>query len=54
MFYGGPHCRCTGAANGIGHAMAVRFAAEDAKQVSCADPDLQSAEETCKNINGFS
>lgn len=43
----------TGAANGIGRAMAVRFAKENAKAVICADLDENGANETARQINGI-
>ena len=43
----------TGAANGIGRAMAVRFAKENAKAVICADLDENGACETARQINGI-
>lgn len=42
----------TGAASGIGKALAVRFAAEGAKAVICADLNGKGAEETASEING--
>lgn len=42
----------TGAASGIGKAMAIRFAAEGAKKVICADMNLAGAEETAGQIDG--
>lgn len=42
----------TGAAGGIGKALAVRFAAEGAKCVVCADLDGDGAEATAKEIGG--
>ena len=44
----------TGAASGIGRAMALRFAQEGAKKVVCADINHQGAEETSSSINGLS
>lgn len=44
----------TGAASGIGRAMAIRFAAEGAKKVICVDVNAAGAEETSKEINGMS
>ncbi len=43
----------TGAASGIGRAMAIRFAAEGAKKVVCADMNIAGAEETSHQINGL-
>ena len=43
----------TGAANGIGRAMAFRFAKENAKAVICADLDENGANETARQINGI-
>ena len=43
----------TGAASGIGKSMAIRFAAEGAKKVVCADMNLAGAEETANQIDGF-
>ncbi|TMV13451.1 SDR family oxidoreductase [Arenibacterium halophilum] len=43
----------TGAASGIGRAMAIRFAAEGAKAVVCADMNLSGAEKTANQINGI-
>lgn len=42
----------TGAASGIGKAMAVRFAAEGARKVVCADMNLAGAEATARSIGG--
>ncbi|MEX0279906.1 MAG: SDR family oxidoreductase [Arenibacterium sp.] len=42
----------TGAASGIGRALAIRFAAEGAKSVICADLNLAGAQETAQEING--
>ena len=42
----------TGAASGIGRAMAQRFAAEGAKLVVCADRDEAGAKETAAGIGG--
>ena len=42
----------TGAASGIGRAMAVRFAAEGAKTVVYADLNLAGAEETARMVGG--
>lgn len=42
----------TGAASGIGRALAIRFAAEGAKSVICADLNLVGAQETAQEING--
>ncbi|MFK7753833.1 MAG: SDR family oxidoreductase [Sedimentitalea sp.] len=44
----------TGAASGIGRAMAIRYAAEDAKMVVCADLNGEGAAETASQINGVS
>lgn len=44
----------TGAASGIGRGLAIRFAAEGAKCVVCADVNLAGAEETAREINGVS
>lgn len=43
----------TGAASGIGKAMAIRFAAEGAKAVVCADLDLDGAQATADEIGGM-
>ena len=43
----------TGAANGIGRAMAIRFAKENAKAVICADLDENGVCETAQQINGI-
>ncbi|MEO1733006.1 MAG: SDR family oxidoreductase [Pseudomonadota bacterium] len=43
----------TGAAGGIGRAMAERFAAEGAAKVVCADLNLSGAQETANKINGI-
>ena len=43
----------TGAASGIGRAMALRFAQEGAKKVVCADINQQGAEETASSISGL-
>lgn len=42
----------TGAASGIGRAMALRFAAEGARKVVCADMNLAGAEATASEIGG--
>ncbi|WP_337185750.1 SDR family oxidoreductase [Phenylobacterium sp.] len=42
----------TGAASGIGRAMAVKFAQAGAKAVVCADRDLPGAEETARMCGG--
>ena len=44
----------TGAGSGIGRALAVRFHAEGAKQVVCADINLANAQETADMIGGVS
>lgn len=44
----------TGAASGIGKAMAIRFAAEGAKCVVCADLNGAGAAQTAKDIGGVS
>ena len=44
----------TGAASGIGKAMAIRFAAEGAKCVVCADMNGAGAAETAAEIGGVS
>ncbi len=43
----------TGAASGIGRALAQRFAAEGARKVICADLNLAGAEETARAIDGL-
>ena len=43
----------TGAANGIGRAMAIRFAAQGAKKIICADLDENGVRETAKQIDGI-
>ena len=43
----------TGAANGIGRAMAIRFAAEGAKKIICADIDESGVNETANKISGI-
>ncbi len=43
----------TGAASGIGRAMAIRFAAEGVRRVVCADLNFEGAEETARTINGM-
>ncbi len=43
----------TGAASGIGRAMAIRFAAEGAKHVVCVDLDGDGADQTAAQINGI-
>lgn len=43
----------TGAASGIGRAMAIRFAAEGARKIICADRNAEGAAETAEMINGF-
>ena len=42
----------TGAASGIGRAMALRFHEEGAKKIVCADINLAGAEETAKKVDG--
>ena len=42
----------TGAASGIGRAMAIRFKAEGAKKVICADRDIAGAKVTAEQIDG--
>ena len=42
----------TGAASGIGRAMAIRFKAEGAKMVICADRDIAGAKVTAEQIDG--
>ena len=42
----------TGAASGIGRGLAIRFAAEGAKAVVCADLNLAGAEETAAQCGG--
>ena len=43
----------TGAAQGIGRAMCLRFAAESAKKVVCVDIDEDGAVDTSNEINGI-
>ena len=43
----------TGAASGIGKALAHRFAAEGARHVVCADLNLAGAEQTAREIKGI-
>ena len=43
----------TGAASGIGKAMAIRFAAENAKCIVCADIDGKGAKATAEAVNGI-
>ncbi|WP_121065184.1 SDR family oxidoreductase [Chachezhania antarctica] len=43
----------TGAASGIGKAMALRFAAEGAKKIICADLNLAGAQATADEIDGI-
>ena len=43
----------TGAAQGIGRAMCLRFAAEGAKKVVCVDIDEDGAVDTSNEINGI-
>src|SRR5690625_6713332 len=43
----------TGAAGGIGRAMAIRFAQAGAKRVICADIDGDGAAATAKEIDGI-
>ncbi len=43
----------TGAAGGIGHAMALRFAQEEPKKIICVDIDGDGAVETAKEVNGI-
>jgi len=42
----------TGAGSGIGRALALRFQAEGAKQIVCADINLANAQETADMIGG--
>lgn len=42
----------TGAASGIGRALAIRFAAEGARRVICVDLDLKGALDTADRIDG--
>ena len=42
----------TGAASGIGRAIAIRFKAEGAKKVICADRDIAGAKVTAEQIDG--
>jgi NAD(P)-dependent dehydrogenase (short-subunit alcohol dehydrogenase family) len=42
----------TGAASGIGKALAIRFAAEDARKVVCVDLNLDGAQATADQIGG--
>jgi NAD(P)-dependent dehydrogenase (short-subunit alcohol dehydrogenase family) len=42
----------TGAASGIGRAMAIRFAAEGARRIICADVNLAGAEQTASLCSG--
>jgi len=43
----------TGAASGIGRAMAIRFAAEGARKIVCADLNGDGAAETARQIDGL-
>lgn len=43
----------TGAASGIGRAMAVRFSQEGAKKIVCVDINLEGAQETADQIGGI-
>lgn len=43
----------TGAASGIGRALAIRFAAEGAKAVICADINADGAAETARHMGGI-
>ena len=43
----------TGAANGIGRALAIRFATEGAQKIICADIDVDRARDTAKKIGGI-
>jgi NAD(P)-dependent dehydrogenase (short-subunit alcohol dehydrogenase family) len=43
----------TGAASGIGRAMALRFAEEGARKIVCADLNLDGAEDTARQIDGL-
>lgn len=43
----------TGAASGIGRAMAIRFAAEGAKKIVCVDLNLEGAAATADQIDGL-
>ena len=42
----------TGAASGIGRALAVRFAEEGARHIACVDRDMAGAEETAAMMGG--
>ncbi|HBN30530.1 MAG TPA: short-chain dehydrogenase, partial [Rhodobacteraceae bacterium] len=42
----------TGAASGIGRAMAIRFAAEGAKKIICVDLNAEGAAATAAGIGG--
>jgi len=44
----------TGAASGIGKAMAIRYAAEGAKCIICADMNGEGAAETAAEVGGVS
>ena len=44
----------TGAAGGIGRAMALRFAQDETQAVVCADIDADGAAKTASEINGIS
>ena len=43
----------TGAANGIGRAMAIRFTAQGAKKIICADLDEDGVYETAEQVGGI-
>lgn len=43
----------TGAASGIGRAMCIRYAAEDAKAIICVDRDEAGAQATAKMVDGI-
>lgn len=43
----------TGAASGIGRAMALRFAEEGTQKIVCADLNLAGAEDTARQIDGL-
>ncbi|WP_299626282.1 SDR family oxidoreductase [uncultured Tateyamaria sp.] len=43
----------TGAANGIGKALCLAFAAAGAKAIACVDRDIEGARAVARKINGF-
>ena len=53
MELAGRHVVVTGGASGIGRALALRFADEEARAVTVADLDLERAQATAGEIDGL-